>query len=31
VIKRWHAHNCVAHVAEVEYLLDIARNDNTHS
>ena len=30
VIKRWHGHNCVAHAAEVEYLLDIARNDNMH-
>jgi MFS family permease len=30
VIKRWHAHNCIAHAAEVEYLLDIARNDNAH-
>jgi hypothetical protein len=31
VIKRWHGHNCVAHAAEVEYLLDIARNDDMHS
>jgi hypothetical protein len=30
VIKRWHAHNCVAHAAEVEYLLDIARDDSMH-
>ena len=30
VIKRWHGHNCVAHAAEVDYLLDIARNDNMH-
>ena len=30
VIQRWHAHNCVAHAAEVDYLLDIARNDNMH-
>ncbi len=30
VIKRWHSHNCVAHAAEVDYLLDIARNDNMH-
>jgi MFS family permease len=30
VIKRWHAHNCIAHAAEVDYLLDIARNDNMH-
>ena len=29
-IKRWHASNCVAHAAEVQHLLDIARNDNTH-
>ena len=31
IIKRWHASNCVAHRAEVEHLLSIARNDNTHS
>jgi MFS family permease len=30
VIQRWHRHNCVAHAAEVDYLLDIARNDNMH-
>jgi MFS family permease len=30
VIKRWHAHNCVVHAVEVDYLLDIARNDNMH-
>jgi hypothetical protein len=30
VIQRWHAHNCVAHAVEVDYLLDIARNDNMH-
>ena len=30
LIRRWHAHNCVVHAAEVEYLLDIARNDNLH-
>jgi MFS family permease len=30
VIKRWHGHNCIAHAAEVDYLLDIARNDNMH-
>ena len=30
VIKRWHSHNCVAHASEVDYLLDIARNDNMH-
>jgi hypothetical protein len=30
VIKRWHAHNCVAHAVEVNYLLDIARDDSMH-
>jgi MFS family permease len=30
VIKRWHERNCTLHAAEVEYLLDIARNDNMH-
>jgi hypothetical protein len=30
LIKRWHASNLVAHRAEVEHLLDIARNDNLH-
>jgi MFS family permease len=30
VIKRWHAHNCVVHRAEVDNLLDIARSDNGH-
>jgi len=30
LIKRWHADNCVRHRAEVEHLLDIARNDNLH-
>ena len=29
-IKRWHASNCVKYRAEVEHLLDIARNDNLH-
>ncbi len=29
-IKRWHAGNCIHHRAEVEHLLDIARNDNLH-
>jgi MFS family permease len=29
-IKRWHASNCIHHAAEVQHLLDIARNDNTH-
>ena len=31
IIKRWHEHNCRTHGAEVEYLLDIARNDDMHS
>ena len=31
VIKRWHERNCIEHAAEVEYLLDIARNDDMHS
>jgi MFS transporter, LPLT family, lysophospholipid transporter len=30
VIKRWHDHNCREHSAEVNHLLDIARNDNLH-
>ena len=30
VIKRWHARNCREHFAEVERLLDIARNDKAH-
>jgi MFS family permease len=30
VIKRWHARNCRVHAAEVDYLLDIARNDSQH-
>ena len=30
LIRRWHAHNCVQHRAEVEHLLAIARNDNQH-
>jgi MFS transporter, LPLT family, lysophospholipid transporter len=30
LIKRWHASNLVQHRAEVEHLLDIARNDNVH-
>ncbi len=30
LIKRWHAHNCVKYKAEVEHLLDIARNDDLH-
>ena len=31
LIRRWHAHNCVRHRAEVEHLLAIARNDNIHN
>lgn len=30
LIQRWHAHNSIAHRAEVEHLLDIARNDHQH-
>jgi MFS transporter, LPLT family, lysophospholipid transporter len=30
-IKRWHETNCRVHTAEVEHLLDIARNDHFHS
>lgn len=30
VIQRWHARNCVQYKAEVDRLLDIARNDNGH-
>ena len=30
LIYRWHQSNCVKHKAEVEHLLDIARNDNLH-
>jgi MFS family permease len=30
LIKRWHSYNCREHGAEVEHLLDIARNDNLH-
>jgi MFS transporter, LPLT family, lysophospholipid transporter len=30
IIKRWHAHNCVVHATEVEYLLEIARDDSMH-
>jgi len=30
LIKRWHARNCVVYKAEVEHLLEIARNDNLH-
>ena len=31
VIKRWHERNCIEHAAEVEHLLDMARNDDMHS
>jgi MFS transporter, LPLT family, lysophospholipid transporter len=30
LIKRWHETNCRVHKAEVEHLLEIARNDNLH-
>ncbi len=30
LIKRWHERNCREHAQEVEHLLTIARNDNTH-
>ena len=30
LIQRWHAYNCRVHTAEVEHLLDIARNDQSH-
>ncbi len=30
LIYRWHQSNCIRHKAEVEHLLDIARNDNLH-
>jgi LPLT family lysophospholipid transporter-like MFS transporter len=30
VIKRWHERNCREHAADVEHLLEIARNDNLH-
>lgn len=30
LIKRWHTSNCRNHGAEVEHLLEIARNDNLH-
>jgi hypothetical protein len=30
LIKRWHARNCREHGAEVDHLLEIARNDNMH-
>ncbi len=30
LIYRWHKSNCIHHKAEVEHLLNIARNDNLH-
>jgi LPLT family lysophospholipid transporter-like MFS transporter len=30
LINRWHKRNCINHKAEVEHLLEIARNDNLH-
>jgi MFS transporter, LPLT family, lysophospholipid transporter len=30
LIRRWHRHNCAHHTAEVNHLLEIARNDNLH-
>lgn len=30
IIKRWHERNCRDHAADVENLLEIARNDNQH-
>ena len=30
LIQRWHRRNCTMHRAEVEHLLEIARNDNIH-
>ena len=30
LIRRWHAYNCRVHTAEVEHLMDIARNDKSH-
>jgi hypothetical protein len=30
LIRRWHRHNCKVHGAELERLLDIARNDDLH-
>jgi LPLT family lysophospholipid transporter-like MFS transporter len=30
LIKRWHRRNTIVYRAEVEHLLDIARNDNLH-
>ena len=30
LIRRWHAHNLRLHPAEIEHLLEIARNDKAH-
>ena len=30
LINRWHKSNCIKYKAEVEHLLEIARNDNLH-
>jgi MFS family permease len=30
VIQKWHAHNCIAHKAVVDHLVDIAKNDQMH-
>ncbi len=30
VIKRWHAHNCEVHAADIAHLLEVARHDNLH-
>jgi MFS family permease len=30
LIKRWYARTCIDHAAEVNHLLDIARNDDKH-
>ena len=30
LIQRWHQHNLVAHRAEVDHLIELARHDHTH-
>ncbi|MEY4884609.1 MAG: hypothetical protein RIS34_2463 [Pseudomonadota bacterium] len=30
LVKRWHESNCVKYRAELDHLIDIARNDNLH-
>ena len=30
VIKRWHAHNCQVHAADIAHLLEVARHDKLH-